>query len=119
MDTVYSVLIIFNLDNRLKSVRQELEKDLSSEFLEKLLSTIQTISSNTPENIITEYYISQNEEGLPTLNLYRASAAFLEHPKYAKYRNEIDRVIGVRLLSEIANTDTSTISTPLDDKSHY
>lgn len=117
VDTIYSVLIIFNLDNRLKTVRQELEKNLSDEFLEKLLTTIQFISCNTPENIITEHYISQNEEGLPTLNLYRASAAFLEHPKYTKYRNELDRVIGVRLLSEIANTDISTISSPLDDKS--
>ncbi len=117
VDTVYSVLIIFNLECRLKSIRQELERNLSSEFLEKLFGVMDFLSCNTPENIVTEYYVSQNEEGFPALDVYRVSAAFLEYSKYAKYRNELDRVVGVRLLAEIVSADITAISTPLDDKS--
>ncbi len=117
VDTVYAIIIIFNLEGRLKLVRQELERNFSAEFLEALLSVMQFLSCNTPENIITEYYSSQNEESLPTLDLYRVSAAFLEHSEYAKYRNELDRVVGVRLLAEIVSIDVIGVATPLDDKS--
>ena len=116
VDTVYAIITIFNLNDRLSAAQKELEKNLCSEFIEKLLSTTNSIKNNHPENIITEHYRSQNEEGLPTLDLYRASAAFLEHPKYALYRSDIDRVIGARLLAEISDVDISKISPPLDDK---
>lgn len=87
LDTVYAVIVIFNLSQELGMVRQELERHLDARFLEALLSTINTISSETGIDIVTDFYRSQNEEGIATLDLYRASAAFLERPKLGGYRS--------------------------------
>lgn len=116
LDTVYAVIVIFNLPHELGMVRQELERHLDARFVEALLSTINTISSETGIDIVTDFYRSQNEEGIATLDLYRASAAFLERPKLAFYRHQLDKVIGARLLAEIFEGEPGVFATPLYDQ---
>lgn len=115
LDTVYSILVIFNLSQELGPVRQELERHLDKRFLEALLSTINAISVEKSLDIVTKYYKSQNEEGIATLDLYRVSAAFLERPQLAIYRHQLDRVIGARLLAEIFESEPGAFATPLYD----
>jgi hypothetical protein len=118
LDTVYSILIIFNLSEWLGPVRQELELNLDKKLLNELYNTIKITTNEDGFDIITEYYKTQNEESVATLDSYRTSAAFLERPKFTTYRNNLDRVIGARLISEIFNEISSEISPPLDDKKH-
>lgn len=115
-DTVYSVLVTFNLPT-LSAVQNELTRHLDKAFLKEMLDVIKYTTNNPPQNIITAHYRSENEDSLPTLDLYRTSAAFLEHPQYAIYRNKIDKVIGARLLAEISGNNDSESCLPLYDKS--
>ena len=118
LDTIYSILIIFNLPEWLGPVRQELELNIDKELLNEIFNTIKITTNEDGFDIITEYYKSQNEESVATLDSYRTSAAFLERPKFTTYRNNLDRVIGARLISEIFNETSSEISPPLDDKKY-
>lgn len=113
LDTVYAMIVIFNLSQELGMVREELERHLDMRFVEALLETIEAISSETSIDIVTDFYRSQNEEGVATLDLYRASAAFLERPKLALYRHQLDKVIGARLLAEIFEGEPGVFATPL------
>lgn len=115
-DTVYSVLVIFNLPT-LETVQHELARHLDQSFLTEIYAVIKYAAENPPSKIITDHYKSENEDSLPTLDLYRTSAAFLEHRQYAIYRNKIDKVIGARLLAEISGETSSENCVPLYDKS--
>lgn len=101
IDAIYSLVVLFNLDDEFKEAKFELEKRLNS----KLISGIQNLLLYTSElknnEIVTDYYRSLNEEGDYSLDLYRNSSAFLERKDLARYRNKIDKVIGARLLNEI------------------
>lgn len=101
LDTVYSVLIVFNLDEDFENVQQEFRKRLDKKLLEQMLQVIDFTSKSKNEQIVTDYYRAQNEDSDATLDLYRTSSAFLERPDFAKYRNKLDRVVGARLLNEI------------------
>lgn len=116
LDTVYSVLVIFNLSTELGVVRQQLERHLNKQFVEVLLTTINDISKNTENDILTDHYKTQNEENINTLDLYRTSAAFLERPQLALYRHNIDRVIGARLLAEIYEGEPNVFTPALYGK---
>ena len=116
LDTIYSILIIFNLNDEFKYPKIELLKLLNPEISSKINDIIEFAKSLENDGIVTEYYSSLNEEGDDSLDLYRNSAAFLERPILADYRNRIDKVIGVRLLSEIVYPEVSLISSFQDDK---
>ena len=116
IDTVYAVLVIFNLDEDLLVIRQEFESCLEPHFLEQLLKVIQYTSTLGHDDIVTDYYKGKNEGGDLTLNLYRISSAFLERPRFTIYRNKLDRVFGARLLEEVIGEKACTVSTPLNEK---
>ncbi|MCY1211543.1 hypothetical protein D9M72_232560 [compost metagenome] len=101
LDSVHAIVVIFNLDERFEPIRKEFEQRLSPEFYQQLVNLRDFTSSLEEGPIVTDYYRSQNEDSEPSLDLYRISAAFLERPKMAEFRNRFDRVIGVRLLAEI------------------
>ncbi|WP_238939037.1 hypothetical protein [Mixta mediterraneensis] len=107
LDTIYSIIVIFNLDDEFEDAKNELRNRLSAEFqncLHELLSFTATIEKTS---IVTDYYHSLNEDGDFSLDLYRNAAAFLERKDLALYRNKLDKVIGNRLLSEIENKQCS------------
>ncbi|WP_311753282.1 hypothetical protein [Proteus columbae] len=101
IDAIYSLIIIFNLDNEFLKAKEELEKRLSPELINEIKGLISFTSSLDNDKIVTNYYRSLNEDGDFSLDLYRNSAAFLERKELAKYRNKIDKVVGARLLNEI------------------
>lgn len=118
LDTVYAILVIFNLTEELGSVRRELELRLKPIFLKHLFDVIQFAAESEDTIIVTEHYRADNEDSDPSLDLYRTSSAFLEHPKFAAYRNKLDRVIGARLLEEIVDGKVYTVSKPFNNKEY-
>lgn len=116
LDTVYAVLIIFNLENEFGAIRQEFKLRLKTEFLKQLFDLIQFTSKSEDGVIVTDYYRSQNKDGDPSLDLYRTSSAFLERRKFTAYRNKLDQVIGIRLLAEIINGKVLAVSSPFSNK---
>lgn len=101
LDAVHAIVVIFNLAERFEPIRKEFEQRLNPEFYQQLIKLREFTSHMGEEAIVTDYYRSQNADSEPSLDLYRTSAAFLERPKLADFRNRFDRVIGVRLLAEI------------------
>lgn len=116
LDTVYAVIIIFNLSAEFEEVRLEFQRHLKPEFLTQLVNLINFTAQSEDGVVVTDYYRSQDEGSDLSLNLYRISSAFLERPKFAVYRNKFDRVIGVRLLAEIVDGKISSTSRPFYDK---
>lgn len=116
LDTIYSVLVIFNLSDELSAVRCEFERRLKPEFVTQLLDVIQFAAQSEDGNIVTDFYRAHNQDSYPSLELYRISSAFLERPKFAVYRNKFDRVIGSRLLAEIIDGKVTSVSKPFDNK---
>lgn len=115
-DTVYAVLVIFNLADELGAVRREFELRLKPEFVTQLLDVIQFAVESEDGVIVTDSYRAQSQGSDPSLDLYRTSSAFLERPKFAAYRNKFDRVIGARLLAEITDSKLYAASKPFDNK---
>lgn len=116
LDTVYAVLVILNLADKLGAVSRELELRLKPEFVTQLFDVIQFSGESEDGDIVTDYYLNQSQDNYPTLHLYRVSSAFLERPKFAAYRNKLDRSIGTRLLAEIIDRKVYTISKSFDNK---
>ena len=109
IDVLYAVLIIFNLDAEFESARREFELRLDGAILQQLLEVIRHCTESPDVGIVTDYYHSQNEDSDPSLDLYRTSAAFLERPQYAIYRNRFDMVVGSRLLAEIIDRQSYAV----------
>lgn len=117
LDTVYAILVISNLVEEFGEIKSEFELRLKPQFVSKLHEVIQFAAGSTDGAVVTDYYRMHDSYGRPTLDLYRCSSAFLERPKFAAYRNKLDKVIGVRLLAEIINEKAYTTSTPFNNKS--
>lgn len=116
LDTIYSIIIIFNLHDEFTLPREEFRKILNPGILSLVEDAISEASNLKNDQMVTEYYASLNEEGDASLDLYRNAAAFLERPSIVNYRNKIDKVVGVRLLSEIAHPKVSLEDTFEKDK---
>lgn len=113
IDTVYAVLIIFNLSENLDGVYQEFLLWLDPDLIKKINALTEFTASLDNESLVTEHYMKQDIDGDHSLAIYRICAAFLERPTCTLYRNKFDRVIGVRLLAEIRNE--STLTNPVID----
>lgn len=116
LDTVHAILVIFNLSQDLDSAKKDFELRLRPDVLAAVKSTLHHATSAADGEVVTDYYREQSVDGADSSDLYRISAAFLERPKYALYRNTIDRVIGARLLAEIIGHRPSVGGEPLNDK---
>ncbi len=116
LDTVYAILVIFNLEEELDAVKSEFELRLKPEFVTQLHDVIQFAAESVDGTFVTDYYRSHDQNSNPTLDLYRISSAFLERPKFAVYRNRLDQVVGARLLAEIIDGKIHTLSKPFNNK---
>ncbi|MCH7374459.1 hypothetical protein MM182_03460 [Aeromonas sp. MR19] len=117
IDTIHSVIIILNLQNEFKLAVDIFEQHLDRNILEKIHHLINTSNKCMDTCIVTEYYKQQNEEHVDSLDIYRTSAAFIEYPRYSTYRNNMDRVIGARLLADFFENKAYKLSVPFYDKS--
>lgn len=116
VDTTYALIVLFNLSEFLPEIRKELDVRVPSAIRAAIISLQEKCQNIEDISIVTDHYHMQNHDSDYSLDLYRCSAAFLEHPKYAQFRNKFDRIIGVRLLAEInVSIDKDSIKT-YDDK---
>lgn len=101
IDTLYAVVTIFNLHRNLGAVREEFKLRLDASLVGKIESLIAYAETFDNDQLVSEHYQAQDIDGDLSLATYRVSAAFLERPACASYRNKLDRVVGVRLLAEV------------------
>lgn len=116
VDAIYAVIVLFNLHKDFPAIRKEFENRLNPDFVEKLCAVTCSAGETEIDKIVTEHFRSHNVDSQITLDLYRISAAFLERPDLAIYRNKLDRVIGARLLAEILGEEVCKIAEPLNQK---
>ncbi|RYH92004.1 hypothetical protein EVY00_25105, partial [Citrobacter werkmanii] len=116
MDAIYSLVVLFNLDDEFKEAKFELEKRLNSKLISGIHNLLLYTSELKNNEIVTDHYRSLNEEGDYSLDLYRNSSAFLERKDLARYRNKIDKVIGARLLNEIEIKNSHSTAEFEDEK---
>lgn len=116
-DTIYSVLILFNLSKDFGPAVSLFEQYLDARLITKFTDTVKFLSGYEGASIVTDHYRFYNEGDYSSLDLYRISAAFLERPKFAIYRNQFDRVIGARLLEEVIDGKINLVAPMLNDKS--
>lgn len=115
-DTLYSVIVIFNLDEIFNEVRREFSLCLAPDVIRKIEEIKNDVDRATYSDLVTDFYVLQGQESEPSLDLYRVSAAFLERPRLAQYRNKFDRVIGARLLAEIIGKNKTKSQQPFANK---
>jgi hypothetical protein len=101
VDTVYALWVLINLRSRLPSgfdsIRRNLDKSLLIEFEE----SVGHVSQIKAPDLLLHEFEGDAEGPDASLNLYRLSAAYLEFPDFCRFRNDLDRVIGVRLVSPL------------------
>lgn len=109
LDTIYAILIVLNLAEDFEAVQKEFYKILSPRVISLYKEIMDEAANAQDPHFLEEKNDISSQDGDPTLDLYRASAAFLERPKFARFRNNLDKVIGIRLISEIT---AGTIDVP-------
>ena len=116
IDTLYAVITLFNLESQFPEVCADLKSRLSTDLKLEIESLLSYCAREPSGSIVTDFYQSQNKDSEPSLDYYRVSSAFLERKKHALYRNQIDQVIGQRLLTDITQDPKRFPMEKLDDK---
>ncbi|WP_202904074.1 hypothetical protein [Paraburkholderia sprentiae] len=116
IDTVYATLIILNLGEIFATVQREIYNRLDPNLAAIIEDFAQDTEAHNNGEVVTEYYREQNPENEASLNLYRVASAFLERPKFAQFRNKLDRVFGARLLAEIIGEKSRRQAESFDNK---
>lgn len=101
LDTLYSILIILNLGEDFKVAQKELYELLSPKLISLYKEIMDEAVKAQDPRFLQEQHALLLQDSDPSLDLYRASAAFLERKKFVRFRNNLDKVIGIRLISEI------------------
>lgn len=100
IDSLFSIIVTFNLPHIFKDAVTEFENWLDAVLTFEIKEILSAANDLPLDQIVSEFYKSQNVDSSHSLDLYRVSSAFLERPKLASYRSKIDRVIGARLLRD-------------------
>ncbi len=108
IDAVLSVLIIVNLGDRFPSVVEAIRRNLSPDIWARILGVHEALSVADLPNLFEGTSAAEQvsgrkvaEEEDRSLSLYRRSILFLEYPQLCAYRNDLDRVIGHRLVAPL------------------
>jgi len=108
VDAVFSVLVILNLKERFVAIVKVIENHLLPEILHSFRSAQTEIASieppvlsRAPRGAVETVPEKGAEEINRSLSLYRQSAGFLEYDVLCRYRNDIDRVVGHRLIAPL------------------
>lgn len=101
-DAVHAIWVLSNLSARFPSVRRILDDHLEGQILEALRNAQTEISNLDTPDVLNGESFGGHDHIDTSLQLYRKSAAFVEFPELCKFGNDLDRVIGVRLLSSLS-----------------
>jgi len=116
LDTIYAILVIFNMPREFEDVKKEFSLRLNECITQEIKKSLLLALAASDDQLVTNFYCVHNENSGPSLDLYRISSAFLERPRLAAYRSKIDRVIGIRLLGEILGKKSSGVTPAYEDK---
>lgn len=104
IDAVRALWIIVNLKDRLPAVYLAIESNLDGEILDLLRSYQEAVAAlEAPDLLSTGEPLAEgsSSEESRSLLLWKRSAAFLEFPSLCRYRNDIDCVVGYRLVAPL------------------
>ena len=100
IDAVHSLWIVLNISDRFDGFEALVEKYLDRDIYGNLKKVMtQTQSLPLPDINRQESSATLGEDA--SLSYYRTSAAFLEYRALCQYRNDLDRVIGYRLVHNL------------------
>jgi hypothetical protein len=102
IDAVRALWIIASLRERLPDVFAAIQRNLDAELLDHLLQSQAEVAALGVPDLLGKIDEDENdgEEGR-SLALYRRSIAFLEFPALCLFRNDVDCVIGHRLIAPL------------------
>lgn len=100
VDSLYSIIVTFNLRHILKDAITEFEARLEVGLIAEIRGIICEVNNLPLDQVVSDFYKDRNINDNYSLDLYRVSSAFLERPRLAAYRSKIDRVVGARLLRD-------------------
>ena len=112
VDTVYALWVLLNLKSDYPKFFPTLKAELDNKILDALVDAQSEVSALDLPTFDSEAI--QNEER-KSLGYYRYCAAFLEFPDLCKFRNDIDKVIGLRLISPLCPIRHPWPAEPYDD----
>lgn len=116
MDATHAIWVLCNLESRFPSFIDALERNLDKDILSALNEARSEISKLAIPPFFQEAdFVDSNNEDT-SLRLYRNSAAFLEFPELSVFRNDIDQVVGLRLVSPLMPDQKDWPGDPFDDK---
>lgn len=110
IDLVMGVWVLRNLKSTLPGAWEVVERNLDSEICGLLIERQGQVAQQVlPELCWPASIVGLDDEAGGedrSLSYYRRSSAFLEHQQYAQFRQDIDRVIGHRLLASLIRPGT-------------
>lgn len=115
IDAARCLWIVVNLESRLPEVYGAIERNLDPEILAHLLRLQRALAAlPVPDLLGADMPLPKPFEGVAdepadeerSLSLYRRAIAFLEFPQLCNYRNDLDRVIGHRLVAPLLSDIT-------------
>lgn len=115
LDTVHALWVLSNLKGRFPCVSEVLEAALQVDLYDALASAQIDIAGLSLPNLPQKEPKSGEKSDDHSLHLYRVSAAFLEFPKLCMFRNDLDCVIGLRLISSLSPGTTTCLVDKFDD----
>ncbi|MBM1690784.1 hypothetical protein [Sulfitobacter geojensis] len=117
LDAVYAVWTLINLQSKFTCVSVVLNGALNRGLLNAFHTAVSDVEGlETPH--LKQLETKEKRKYIDhSLHLYRMSAAFLEYPKLCSFRNDIDCVVGVRLMSSLSTEPLSWSADSFDDLS--
>jgi len=123
IDTVAAFLVIFNLKDRFPGVVEAIRRNISPKLYDLLIQVAINLK-NSPLPKLENLEIDATAAGtgdmppIPDLSiaLYRRSSVFLEYSEFCRFRNDIDRVVGQRLLAPVMNSTTHWAEDGFNDR---
>lgn len=118
IDAVRALWVIINLKDRLPEIYSAIERHLDPVIFDFLVSSQQEISATgVPDLLSTAEPLSEDPsaEESRSLLLWKRSIAFLEIPALCRYRNDIDCVVGYRLVSPLLPQINNWTTKSFDD----
>ena len=116
IDTVHGIWVLSLLSNRFTDVKSALKRNLNPDIFNTLTTAIRDVAQLPTPNFFDKLAEDESTREDPSEQLYRQSAAFLEYPRVCEYRNNLDRVIGLRLISSLLPKMPSWSGADFNDK---